>query len=101
MNELTEKIRRWAVDRNLHDADPHKQIMKLGEEFGEVCAAMAKNQKLEDLELEIGDMVVAQTILAMQLGSSIDRCAELAYQKIKDRTGEMINGIYVKQEDLE
>lgn len=30
MNDvLTEKIKRWAKERNLHDADPYRQFLKL------------------------------------------------------------------------
>ena len=101
MQDLTDKIRTWAIYRELDIADPNKQVMKLGEEYGEVCAAMAKDQQLESLELEIGDMFVVLTILAMQKGTSVERCAALAYEKIKDRKGEMIKGVYVKEDDLE
>lgn len=100
MQEITDKIRAWAIYRELDIADPNKQVMKLGEEYGEVCAAMTKSQPLELLELEIGDMHVVLTILAMQKGTSIERCAALAYDKIKDRSGEMVDGVYVKESDL-
>ena len=100
MNELTEKIQQWAVARNLHDADPHKQILKLGEEFGELCAGMARSDTAETLDA-LGDMFVVMTILAMQLGYPITECVEAAYEEIKDRKGKMINGVFVKEADLE
>lgn len=99
MQDITNKIRSWAVFRGLDDADPNKQILKLGEEFGEVCAAKSKGKK-DELELEIGDVFVSLTILAMQEGTSVERCASLAYNKIKDRQGKMVNGVFVKEEDL-
>lgn len=101
MDELTEKIQQWAVERNLHNADPHKQILKLGEEFGELCQALAKNRKPFEIKDAIGDMYVVLTILALQLDLDIEECVRAAYGEIEDRKGEMINGIYVKEADLE
>ena len=100
MQELTLKIQDWAIERNLHDADPNKQILKLGEEFGEVCEAMAKGYP-DALEDGIGDMFVVLTILAMQNGTSIERCVARSYNEIKDRKGVMKNGVFVKEADLE
>src|SRR5690625_2255675 len=99
MNELTAKIRHWATLRDLHKADPAKQKLKLGEEFGELCEGMAKGD--EDLIRDaIGDMYVVMTILSMQLGFSIEGCIATAYDEIKDRKGKMIDGVFVKEEDL-
>jgi NTP pyrophosphatase (non-canonical NTP hydrolase) len=99
MQDLTDKIRTWAIYRGLDIADPNKQILKIGEEFGEVCAAKAKGRQ-DELEVEIGDVFVTLTILALQEGTSIERCAELALNKIKDRSGKMVNGVFVKEDDL-
>lgn len=99
MQNLTDKIRTWAVYRGLDIADSNKQILKLGEEFGEVCAAKARGRK-DELEVEIGDVFVSLNILAMQEGTSIERCVEKAYEKIKDRKGEMVDGVFVKEDDL-
>lgn len=51
MQELTTKIKVWAEERNLHTADPNKQILKLGEEFGELCQALAKTEKRQLLKM--------------------------------------------------
>lgn len=98
---LTEKIKQWAIDRNLHTADPAKQILKLGEEFGELCQAIAKNRKKAAVKDAIGDMYIALTNLSLQLNIDIEECIEMAYDEIKDRKGKMINGVFVKEEDLE
>lgn len=99
MNDLKDKIEQWAVDRNLHTADPMKQLVKLGEEYGELCSAMVRN----DIPLVIdsaGDMFVVMTILCLQLGLDIGACVEIAYEDIKHRKGRMINGVFVKEADL-
>jgi|SRR5699024_136881 len=99
MNELIHAVEEWAIDRNLHEADPYKQVLKVVEETGEIAGAIARHN-IDEAHVEIGDGVVTLIILAMQLGMSIEDCLELAYEKIKDRKGKTINGIYVKEEDL-
>lgn len=95
----TELIRQWAIDRNLHTADPSKQALKLGEEFGELFEGLAKGNA--DLTKDaIGDMYVVMTILSQQLGFTIEECIDIAYDEIKDRRGKMIDGVFVKESDL-
>ena len=38
--------------------------------------------------------------LSTALGYDFEECFELAYQEIKDRKGKMIDGVFVKEEDL-
>ena len=99
ITELTARIEEWARERGLDVADPEKQMLKLGEEFGELCQGMAKN-KPEQVEDSIGDMYVVMTILSLQLGLDIEDCVMKAYSEIKDRKGKMINGVFVKESDL-
>lgn len=102
MNELTFKVKQieqWAIDRNLHTADPNKQMLKLGEEYGELCAGMARNNGALVMD-SVGDMFVVMTILCLQLGISFETCIASAYDEIKDRKGRLVNGVYVKESDL-
>ena len=90
MNDvLTEKIKRWAKERNLHDADPYK-----------LSQALAKNKRKEAIMEEIGGIYVVLTILSMQLNLDVRKCIEFEYDKIVNRTGRMVNGIFVKEGDL-
>ena len=99
MNELTDKIERWSTQRNLHTADPSKQVIKLGEEYGELCQGFNK-QKPHEVKDAIGDMYVVMTILCQQNGLSIEDCVSASYAEIKDRKGKMIDGVFVKEADL-
>lgn len=95
----TDKIRQWAINRELHNADSSKQFVKLMEEVGELAQGLVKGN--DDLvEDSIGDIYVVLTILAMQLGYHIENCIDLAYDEIKDRKGAMLNGVFVKESDL-
>ena len=96
---ITDKIREWSVERNLHEADPNKQALKLGEEMGELFEGLVKGD--EDLTKDaIGDIHVVLTIMAQQLGFTIEECIEIAYDEIKDRRGKMVDGVFIKEEDL-
>lgn len=99
INQTTTLIEQWAVDRNLHTADPAKQVLKLNEEIGELCAGMARGNQ-DAIKDGLGDAVVVLTILAMQLGTSLEECVGIAYNEIKDRKGRMVNGVFVKESDL-
>ncbi|MDO5061875.1 MAG: MazG-like family protein [Peptostreptococcaceae bacterium] len=99
MQELTEQIKQWATDRMLHTADPTKQMLKLMEEVGELAQGMAKQDRGLVYDA-IGDVYVVLTILAMQLGLEIEDCVYTAYKEIKDRRGKMVDGVFVKEEDL-
>lgn len=96
---VTTKIKRWAKERDLHTADPVKQALKLMEEVGELCRGMAKNSPSQVID-SIGDIYVVLTVLSLQLGLDIEKCIEAAYEEIKDRKGQMINGVFVKEADL-
>ena len=157
MEELIKKVEQWSVKRGLNTADPSKQRLKLWEEFGELNASMARNDRegaidaigdmlvvmiiykqqlghgsnyvfkpkqdnldfigrLEDIDLidcighgiydsgsyiEGLEMVVDNlTVLAYRLNTNLEECLAAAYDVIKDRRGKMINGVFVKESDL-
>ena len=95
----TELIKKWAIDRGLDKADPKAQMVKLLEELGELANGINKERQEQIID-SIGDVYVVLTILSMQLGLDVETCIYMAYQEIKDRKGKMINGVFVKEEDL-
>ena len=97
--DITELIKKWAVDRNVVSGDPKAQMVKLLEEAGELAEGINKNK--QDLIIDsIGDVYVVLVILCMQLGLDINDCIKAAYEEIKDRKGKLVNGLFVKEEDL-
>ena len=97
--DITELIKKWAVDRNVVSGDVKSQMVKLLEEAGELAEGINKNKK--DLIVDsIGDVYVVLVILCMQLGLDINDCIKVAYDEIKDRKGKLVNGLFVKEEDL-
>lgn len=99
MNSLIEKVEKWFIDRGLDKAEPTKQMLKLFEELGEVASGMARND-INEIKDGIGDVLVVLIGLSMQLGISVEECLAIAYNEIKDRKGKLINGVFVKEEDL-
>lgn len=93
------KIKAWAIQRGIDKANPSKQMLKLMEEVGEMARALVRNNT-DELQLEIGDVMVVLTILCQQLDFSLADCYDQAYQKIKHRKGQNVNGIFVKQENI-
>ena len=67
MEELIKKVEQWSVKRGLNTADPSKQRLKLWEEFGELNASMARNDREGAIDA-IGDMLVVMIIYKQQLG---------------------------------
>jgi NTP pyrophosphatase (non-canonical NTP hydrolase) len=157
MEELIKKVEQWSTERGLNTADPNKQRLKLWEEFGELNAAIARNDRegaidaigdmlvvmiiykqqlgygsndvfyprkdnldfigrLEDIDLidyvgygitqtrsyiqSIEQVVDNLTMLAYRLGTNLEECLAAAYDEIKDRRGKMVNGVFVKESDL-
>jgi len=100
MTEVFEKIEQWAHDRNLVEGSTQQaQLGKLIEEIGELAKGINKKQQTQIID-GIGDAVVVLTILAMQIGWTLEGCATVAYCEIKDRKGKMIDGVFVKESDF-
>jgi NTP pyrophosphatase (non-canonical NTP hydrolase) len=99
LEKLIEQVEQWAIDKGLDKADPTKQFLKTSEEFGEIAAALARDD-MDEFKDAVGDTVVTLIILAQQKGYTLQECLQTAYDVIKGRTGQTINGVFVKSEDL-
>ena len=97
--KMFQQIRDWAQERGLYDSgNTATQYVKLQEECGELAKALLKDDQPEVIDA-IGDIVVVLTNLAHQRGTHIETCISSAYNEIKGRTGQMINGTFVKDEN--
>jgi phosphoribosyl-ATP pyrophosphohydrolase len=105
-------IRDWARQRGLYlKGDVKTQFLKLQEETGELAKAILKDDTKEVIDA-IGDIVVVLTNLTELTGIKIESkhdirefkqltiedCIDTAYNVIKNRTGKMQNGTFVKNE---
>ena len=95
-NNTFDLIRSWADVRGItQNGDVKTQYIKLLEEVGELADAILKNNK-EDIIDAIGDAVVVLTNLSTLAGVNIEYCIDSAYGEISNRTGNMVNGTFVK-----
>jgi arpR len=100
MELLAHRVEQWAKERGLDNPDNSMaQALKLFEEVGELAQAHLKERE-QDGKDAVGDILVVLTIYCQQKGWSIAECFELAYNEIKNRKGKMVNGSFVKSEDL-
>ena len=93
---IFDAIRAWAFNRGIYKSgDTKTQLIKLYEEVGELSEAVLKSDNNEFIDA-IGDAVVVLTNLAELGGVRIEDCIESAYNEISNRSGDMINGTFVK-----
>ena len=99
LEHLESNIVGWHRDRNLIDGSTDKdQYLKLIQEAGELSDNICKGRDISD---DIGDMIVVLINIAERNGLSLATCMEKAWQDIKDRRGRMIDGVFVKESDLD
>ena len=95
-NEINEALYGWAKDRNIISPNnSSKQLIKLGEEVGELCSAHLKGDKEKEID-SIGDVLVVLAIYCHQNNLTIVDCFNSAWNEIKDRKGRTENGTFIK-----
>ena len=107
--ELKEKVIQWAKERGIFEkGEPLAQLQKTQEELDETINAIEEIQDLyhhpnkpdfnevDGIMDGIGDMLVTIIILASMMNLEIEDCLEVAYNEIKNRTGKMVDGQFVK-----
>lgn len=109
---LRKKVIAWGEGKNLiHQEVAEKQFLKFIEEVFEFKtesdlknymwnAGIAYADVTEPMALEMGDIFVTLIILCEQIGLNPIKCLDMSYEKIKDRKGKTINGVFIKEEDL-
>lgn len=117
-DNLRNKVLDWGKSKDLlHEENAEKQFMKfveevfefksemdyltrIGQSSEEVYSDYEQIEAQENMKLEMGDVFVTLIILCDQLDIYPVDCLARAYEKIKDRTGKTINGVFIKKEDL-
>jgi NTP pyrophosphatase (non-canonical NTP hydrolase) len=87
----------WAENKRLIKPENQlKQALKMVSEVGELCDEVIK-ENTEAQKSELGDVLVTVIILAEQLDIDPIECLQTAYDKIKDRKGQTVNGTFIKE----
>ena len=108
---LRNKVLDWGRNKDLlHEDIAEKQFLKFMEEVFEfrdewtLCKYAINDQilskRMTEMQLEMGDIFVTLIILCDQLNLDPVDCLARAYEKIKDRKGKTINGVFIKEGDL-
>lgn len=92
---LSKKVSQWRLDRGIDDFK--SQLLKVHEELTELKQAITREEGEEKIKMEMGDVMVASIILADILGLNEVDCLEMAYNKIKNRTGKTVNKDFIKE----
>lgn len=98
LDELNDKIIEWGKSRGIFDKpDAKAQALKTVSELGEFADNIAKGRDPSD---DIGDIVVTLIMQCHIQGISLRDCVEGAYREISKRKGKMVNGVFIKEEDV-
>jgi len=92
---LEQRIIDWHNARNLIEGSTdHQQFEKLLEEVEELRLNIMTSQPIVD---DVGDIIVVLINLCERNGLTLEECMRHAYNDIKDRRGQMVNGLFVKE----
>ena len=95
MQDLESKIIAWHTARNLIEgSSDNQQFEKLLEEVEELRLNIMTSQPIVD---DVGDIIVVLINLCERNGLTLKECMRHAYNDIKDRRGQMVNGLFVKE----
>ena len=97
---LVAKVVVWADERGIFDAaNPLAQLDKTQEELNETVLIKKKPiYGIPEVVDGIGDMLVTIIIAAKMLGLDPTYCLNEAYEEIKNRTGKMVDGKFIKDQ---
>ena len=96
IDSITNNIIEWGNQKGiLPDPEPLAQLDKTKEEVAELETAIYKRDDVEAKDA-IGDIYVTLVMQAEAWGFTMNECIESAYNEIKDRTGKMVDGQFVK-----
>lgn len=98
MNTFNDNVLMWASERGImQNSNAVTQFAKLVSEVGELADNVAKGRDVRD---DIGDCMVVLAIIAGFNGTTLNECAKIAWNDIKDRKGHLNSeGIFIKETD--
>lgn len=103
--ELQTSVSLWAHEKGiikLTQEQTEAQLRKVDEELAEYKEALATyygsptSDHLRAMALELGDLMVTIIVSSACAGLNPVYCLDLAYNKIKNRTGKVVNGQFCK-----
>lgn len=74
-------------------------VSQLGSNISEFVSDIATNYEISDSSDAFIWCIEYLNVIAMQIGSSLEECVEIAYNDISERKGILWNGVFVKNTD--
>jgi NTP pyrophosphatase (non-canonical NTP hydrolase) len=97
---LEQRVLTWAQEKGiLEKATSQTQLLKMFEEMGEMSSSLLKNKR-ELLIDAVGDSLVCLVIFTELENINLYEALESVLGVIEARQGEMVDGVFVKKEDL-
>lgn len=97
MDDLVQNVILWGKNKGLDD--PKAQLNKVIEEVGEMAHEVCRNRYSSNEMMDaIGDTLVTIIILTDICKLDVEDCLQEAYNVINERTGQTIDGTFVKDE---
>ena len=99
IQDTINNVREWGIDKGIigpnGKATERRQLDKLIEEVEELVDAVCNNERDEKIDA-IGDCTVVLILLSEIIGVPFEECLSMAYNVISQRTGKMVDGVFVK-----
>lgn len=74
-------------------------VAQLGSNISEFVSDIATNYEISDSSDAFIWCIEYLNVIAMQVGSTLEECLQIAYDDIKDRKGLMHGGLFIKESD--
>jgi len=113
MNELIQKVISWSKEKGIKEKSTTlTQLKKVQEELSEFRDEIALTELIlthdrifqkkakERQKMEAGDLLLSAIVAIDLEGFDPVECLSMAYDKVSSRKGRMINGTFVKEENL-
>ena len=106
IENLEKKVVQWAEERGIFQKSTEwtrfdkffEEVLELEDELLPVDCS---DPDIEKIKLEAGDVLVTLINLIHPFGLDLETCLSAAYEKIKNRTGQMVAGQFVRDREGE
>ena len=88
----------WDGSKGFSSHDKDDILVSLGAIAGHL--ARGKEDSFEGIKYAIFNIILSLKKLALENGFTSEECLEMAYNVIAKRKGKMVDGVFVKEEDL-
>ena len=96
---LEQQIKNGAqIQANQQELELLLMVSSLGNIAQKLYAHVCHNET--QIPLIKADLMFLDSVISTCNGTTAESCLEEAYEVIKDRKGKMIDGVFVKEEDL-